>query len=335
MWPRALLGVLVIAMLTPVSAAASVKADLDDVRDERKQAAAELRDLLSDIEVANAVALSGEAEVERLEVRRRQLATRRAALERDMRNIVRAAVVHGSVSDSMSMLASGQTDEAVDRAQILDALTRRDKSAAEAVVAADRERTRLAELIAARVAVVRGRRSELEQMSREVSRRLDDLRADERKLAERERRARQAAGSTGAVSSGGYACIQASPYSFIDSWGNARSGGRRHEGTDVMAAHGNNVYAFTAGRISQVSTGGLGGITLWLRGNDGTSYYYAHLSGYASGIAEGTVVQAGQLVAFNGNSGNAAGTPPHVHFEAHPGGGGAVNPYSMLRAVCP
>lgn len=335
MWPRALLGVLVIAMLTPVSAAASVEADLDDVRDERKQAAAELRDLLSDIEVANAVALSGEAEVERLEVRRRQLATRRAALERDMRNIVRAAVVHGSVSDSMSMLASGQTDEAVDRAQILDALTRRDKSAAEAVVAADRERTRLAELIAARVAVVRGRRSELEQMSREVSRRLDDLRADERKLAERERRARQAAGSTGAVSSGGYACIQASPYSFIDSWGNARSGGRRHEGTDVMAAHGNNVYAFTAGRISQVSTGGLGGITLWLRGNDGTSYYYAHLSGYASGIAEGTVVQAGQLVAFNGNSGNAAGTPPHVHFEAHPGGGGAVNPYSMLRAVCP
>lgn len=102
-----------------------------------------------------------------------------------------------------------------------------------------------------------------------------------------------------------------------------------------MASYGNEVYAFTAGSISQMSTGGLGGITLWLQGNDGTSYYYAHLSGYAGALTEGTAVKAGQLIAFNGDSGNAAGTPPHVHFEAHPGGGGAVNPYAMLRAACP
>jgi murein DD-endopeptidase MepM/ murein hydrolase activator NlpD len=136
------------------------------------------------------------------------------------------------------------------------------------------------------------------------------------------------------VQQGTYACMMARPYGYIDSWGFARSGGRRHQGTDVMAPYGTEVYAFTTGTISSLSTNRLGGTVLYLSGDDGVRYYYAHLDRYASGLYAGKRVQAGELIAYNGNSGNARGGAPHVHFEVHPGGGAAVNPYPWLVPVC-
>jgi murein DD-endopeptidase MepM/ murein hydrolase activator NlpD len=319
---RAPLGVIITAIVIIVPVAASADADLDEVSSKREQTAMELRTLLSKIEAVNTAVVAGEDEVRQLDARERRLAAELASLERSVTDRVRSAVMHVGVTDTMAVIPAGRPDQAIDRAQILAVLARRDKAAAESITAARQQHTRLIELIDVRVDQLREQRDELERTSAKVSRRLDDLRAAERELKEVERR-------------GAYACIQASPYSFIDSWGYARSGGRTHQGTDVMAPYGNKVYAFTAGRISRMSTGGLGGITLYLQGNDGTSYYYAHLSRYAAGIAEGTSVDAGQLIAFNGASGNAAGTPPHVHFEAHPGGGAAVNPYPMLRQACP
>jgi murein DD-endopeptidase MepM/ murein hydrolase activator NlpD len=129
-------------------------------------------------------------------------------------------------------------------------------------------------------------------------------------------------------------CPQSPPYSFVDSWGAARSGGRRHEGTDIMAAYGNKVHAIVDGVISRQSVNSLGGTTLHLQGVDGVDYYYAHLSRYASSV--GQRVKAGELIAYNGASGDAAGGPPHVHFEAHPGGPGSapVNPYPYVKAAC-
>lgn len=335
---RALTCALLALTLVLTPAVASAGPDRDDIRDQRRQTAAELRELLTAIEQTNAVVVAGEDEIARMRARQRQVASDQTALQRDLREFVRTAVMHGGLSDSMAVLAAERPEEAFDRAQFVAVMARRDTAAAEEIVAAQRQHDRLVELISERVADLRERRSELKQTSTKVSDRLDELRIIEKRLEQRERRAakQSAAGAAPrAASTNGYACIQARPYTFIDTWGAARSGGRSHQGTDVMAPYGNEVYAFTAGRISQVSTGGLGGITLWLRGNDGSSYYYAHLSGYATGITEGVSVQAGQLIASNGNSGNAAGTPPHVHFEAHPGGGGAVNPYPMLRAACP
>ncbi len=122
------------------------------------------------------------------------------------------------------------------------------------------------------------------------------------------------------------------PHSYINDWGFSRSGGRSHQGTDVMAARGTPVVAVVSGRIRRTGYGsGLGGTIIWLDGNNGVSYYYAHLDGISGGVSAGTSVVAGQSIGSVGNSGNARGGACHVHFEVH-GGGGATNPYYVLRA---
>ncbi len=127
-------------------------------------------------------------------------------------------------------------------------------------------------------------------------------------------------------------CPQAQPRSFTDTWGAPRSGGRTHEGTDIFGARGGNVYAIVSGTVEWTSTGATSGLFLSLRGNDGHTYWYMHLQDFVA--RAGQRVSAGDLIAHNGDTGNARGTTPHIHFEYHPGGGGAVNPYPLLRSVC-
>jgi LysM repeat protein len=115
---------------------------------------------------------------------------------------------------------------------------------------------------------------------------------------------------------------------FGDTWGAPRSGGRLHEGTDVFAPHGSPVLAPVAGHVT-VKTGTIGGIQFTLKGDNGHVYHGTHM---AESTATGRVV-AGQQVGTVGNTGNAAGTPPHLHFEIHPNGN-AVNPYHTLVKAC-
>jgi len=150
--------------------------------------------------------------------------------------------------------------------------------------------------------------------------------------AELRARARQRA--AGSVQVGSFICPFApGRTSFIDSWGYPRSGGRRHKGTDMFAAWNEPMYAVTAGRVL-VGNSGLGGKTIWLLGNNGVAFYYAHLSGF--NVGSGATVSQGQTIGFNGDSGNARGGAPHLHFEIHPGGRGsaAVNPYPTVAAAC-
>lgn len=123
------------------------------------------------------------------------------------------------------------------------------------------------------------------------------------------------------------------PHNFIDSFLAPRSGGRQHQGADIFAAAGTNLHATERGVITNVGNNSLGGIKLWLYGESGTTYYYAHLLRYAPGIHEGMVVEAGDVVGYVGNTGNAATTPSHLHFEIHPNNGPAVNPTPLLRVV--
>jgi len=179
-------------------------------------------------------------------------------------------------------------------------------------------------------------RGQAERAVQDLTRRLREAEAVQARLARLQAPARPDAAARSVTMPGGgrVACLMEAPYSYVDSWGAPRSGGRRHQGTDVMAPYRARVYAFTDGTISRESTNAYGGITLYLQGDNGAEYYYAHLSGYA--VAAGTRVKAGQLIAYNGQSGNARYTAPHVHFEVHPGGPGSspVNPYPYVRQAC-
>ncbi len=150
--------------------------------------------------------------------------------------------------------------------------------------------------------------------------------------AELKARARQRA--AGSVQVGSFICpFTPGRTSFIDSFGAPRSGGRAHKGTDLFASWNEPMYAVTSGRVV-VGNSGLGGKTIWLLGDNGIGFYYAHLSDF--NVASGASVGQGQTIGFNGDTGNARGGSPHLHFEIHPGGRGssAVNPYPTLAGAC-
>ncbi|EFF74354.1 peptidase, M23 family [Achromobacter piechaudii ATCC 43553] len=114
---------------------------------------------------------------------------------------------------------------------------------------------------------------------------------------------------------------------LTDTWGAARSGGRRHEGIDIFAARGTPVLATTQGVVMQVGTNNLGGQVVWVLGPGRQRHYYAHLDAYAD-IERGQLVAPGDVLGYVGNTGNAKGTPPHLHYGIYDGG--AINPYALL-----
>jgi murein DD-endopeptidase MepM/ murein hydrolase activator NlpD len=120
--------------------------------------------------------------------------------------------------------------------------------------------------------------------------------------------------------------------SFTDDYGAPRADTGWHQGNDLFAPTGTPVLAVADGRLSRVGVNTLGGNRLWLTDEAGNAFYYAHLSAYAPAALEGARVRAGQVIAFVGNTGDAIGTPPHLHFEVHPGGGDSVDPYPYLIA---
>jgi murein DD-endopeptidase MepM/ murein hydrolase activator NlpD len=125
-----------------------------------------------------------------------------------------------------------------------------------------------------------------------------------------------------------FVCPIRGPMTFSDTWGAPRSGGRSHAGTDIMNAYGTENVAVVSGDF-QTHHSGAGGLTIYLHGDDGNTYYYAHLSQI---LGPDRRVAQGEVIARTGSSGNAS--TPHTHFEFHPGGGRAVNSYPLVKAHC-
>lgn len=118
------------------------------------------------------------------------------------------------------------------------------------------------------------------------------------------------------------------PRAYSNDFGAPRGGGRRHQGIDILAPRGTPIRAPFDGRAER-RYHALSGQAVRVYGKGGY-VFNAHLNAYG---ASGSV-RAGDVVGYVGNTGNASGGPTHDHFEWHPGGGGAVNPYSMLNSVC-
>ena len=105
------------------------------------------------------------------------------------------------------------------------------------------------------------------------------------------------------------------PRDLSDSWHDPRDGGKRwHKGIDIFARKGTAVIAVADGIVSYIGDERLGGHCVWLTTENGTAFYYAHLDRWAPGLYEGMEVQAGDLLGFVGNTGNAIHTPSHLHF---------------------
>jgi murein DD-endopeptidase MepM/ murein hydrolase activator NlpD len=134
---------------------------------------------------------------------------------------------------------------------------------------------------------------------------------------------------------------------YSDDFGDPRSQGG-HEGNDILGDRKAPVVAVEAGKVVFWTRSSQAGCMLYLYGKSGTMYLYIHLNNdltmrndnrgscvpgvsYAPGLADGQEVKAGELIAFVGDSGDADGIHPHLHFELHPGGGSAVSPYKWLR----
>lgn len=139
------------------------------------------------------------------------------------------------------------------------------------------------------------------------------------------------------------------PSTYTNDFGDAR-GSRSHEGNDIMAPKRSLAVAAEAGTVRLWTTSARAGCMLYLNGDSGRTYLYVHLNNdltagndnqgkcvpgvaYAKGLENGDRVEAGQQVGFVGDSGDANGIASHLHFEVHPGGGSAVNPFPFLNAA--
>jgi murein DD-endopeptidase MepM/ murein hydrolase activator NlpD len=142
------------------------------------------------------------------------------------------------------------------------------------------------------------------------------------------------------LTAGGYVFPVYGPSSFIDTFGAFRGDvpGNWHHGDDIFAPLGAPILACADGVVFSVGWNDVGGNRLWLRDAEGNEFYYAHLSAFSPLARNGHSVRAGQVLGFVGNTGDAAGTPTHLHFEVHPaalvfmGYDGAVDPTLYLQA---
>lgn len=145
---------------------------------------------------------------------------------------------------------------------------------------------------------------------------------------------RSTGGGAGGSGGGGQWVMPVAGGSYSNDWGGPRSGGRGHEGTDIFAPRGTPIRAPVNGKIKTSMYGdskGMGGNRVWLEGEDGYDYYFAHMNGMPT-VRPGQQVSAGTMVGRVGDSGNAKGTSPHLHLGIRRRGSSEwINPYDFLE----
>ena len=324
MLSAALIGVVALA---PLAAHAREKTSVSHLKDGLDLIQRQLDRSVARLEASRSRENELFFEVGQLELEIRELETAKRVVEaRAVAAARRLYMARGS--DTMEVLLSAQSfaDLAI-QFEAMAQIAEVDRTAFIDLKQAEERLRDLEEGLTAKTQELTRVRSRLEDESALLQARLEEATAKYEKTKE------ELAAQAGEVviTRDGMACPIAAPNSFIDSWGFPRSGGRTHEGTDIMAVSGAPVVAITDGRITFEGYGTSAGNWIILSGDDGNSYWYMH---NRENLVSGGRVRAGEKIATVGDTGNAIGGPPHVHFEYHPGGGGPVNPYPLLAKVC-
>ena len=337
----ALASALLAALLSGPVGAQNTEEKLDEARARLAKVESEAQAATAEYEAARGRLIRTEDEIEATRQRLEATAKRVDKLQTRLGERASEAYKMGASGMLDLLFVSDSLSEFSDRMVFLDRIAQED---ADLVLRADVLAEQLArykddldalvERQAETVKILQRQESLMYEKLEEAQALRDEL-ADELAAEEAAARAaaaaasRSAPGATDVIVGGALQACPVPGSSFVDSWGAPRSGGRSHQGVDMMAPYGTPIYAATAGSMTQ-SSSDLGGNQAYVYAPNGDMTFYAHLQGYEGG---GRSVSAGELIGYVGDTGNATGTP-HLHFEYHPGGGAAVNPYPYVSAVC-
>ena len=316
--------------------AAGTKEQLDAAKAELARVQADLARATARWQAAELALDNTQAEIGLTHDRIDGLQTRLSSISARINRRAVLAFTNGPASTVDLLLSSGSLTEFTDRLEFLGSMAQDDADLViEKRVAQEqlrRERDDLLTLEERQAGVAEdlaGIKAEIDDQFGRISDRVADLTAKYRQ----EQAATQelvVLGQSPNATGGGalQVCPVAGPNAFVDSFGWPRVG-HTHQGIDLISPAGTPVVAAHPGTVSHSSSSS-GGIQAYVRAPSGTYTFYAHLSGYSG--ASGSV-GAGTVIGYVGSTGNA-GSTNHLHFEYHPGGGAAINPYQMLLAVC-
>lgn len=272
----------------------------------------------------------------KLEVAEQELQKNQEILNKRVGAIYR----HGRLSFSSILLGTEDYREFIQRYDLLKKVGQQDQQVLEAVKRNKAEiEKRQQELVQGKLEakyLVKRLKTQRAQVEGNLGKQkilLAGLEAEVAKLRQAERRLRVAVARESVTSrglrTGGFVFPVSGPHSYSTSFGDPRPGGRLHQGVDIFASSGTPTVASISGSVNATWTNG-GGKTIYLSGDDGITYVYMHLDGYA---VSGGRISAGETIGYVGDSGNARGSSPHLHFEVRPGGGRALDPYPILRSA--
>jgi len=240
----------------------------------------------------------------------------------------------GAFDETTAMLSSESVTEFGERVAFTEHLQSGQKDVLERVAIArtqlQRQQKALAAVRAKQTALLRSLGVEQRALQKAFKAEQDRLAAIERARRNSRTRASRADAPSLVGGAGPFrVCPVDNPRAYSNDWGAPRSGGRSHQGIDILAPQGTPIRAPFDGTVKSNSSG-RGGKQVRVYGSAGY-VFNAHLSRHA-GVSG--FVKAGTVVGYVGNTGNASGGPTHDHFEWHPRNGGAVNPYRLLNIVC-
>ena len=338
----ALLACFLVATLGPLPVRADTSSDLKAARARLAQLQANLDLMAGQYAAAQSRLARTQDQIAQVQALVRKVQGRMSRIQEALSARARTAYESGGFSTIELLLSSDTFSNFSDGVEYLGSVAQADSDLlVQATVTGEelrRAQEELASLSATQASIVRSltaQQAAIAADEREAQALVSKLSAQlARERAAAAARARALAEAEARRVGGGplEACPVGEPRTFTDDFGDPRPGGRTHQGIDMLAPLDTPIYAAQSGTFQQ-NYNDLGGNAAYVYAKNGDYTYYAHMDKYA-GVGDGAFVSAGTQIGYVGNTGDAQWGPYHLHFEYHPGGGSAVDPYEQLVAIC-